>query len=249
MTKEVAKKEENLPATIDFGADAGAGFEEATKDCFAIPFLRQAQALSPQLNKKKSEYIPGLEVGDFYNSVTNKTYKGEDGVVVIPCHFRQVINEWELGRGGFKGAHSPEEYARLPKKMGTDQKGNTIELNAETGHQLVDTREHYVLIVSPDGALEPALLALSSSQLKRSKKWMTMMQNIRINGKPAPMFSHKYKLSACEESNESGDWAGVKPELVGMITSVEEYTQAKNFRQMIISGSAKAQEGDDNVPF
>lgn len=248
MSKELAKKEEaGLPAVINFGEDAGAGFEGASAESYAIPFLRQLQAMSGQCKKQDPSYIKGAEEGDFYNTVTEKLYKGEDGVMVIPCYYVQKYNEWAPDRGGFRGSHTVAEYAGLRKMSAKDNQGREYEANVETGNVLQDTREHYVLILNPDGTTEPALLAMTGSQLKKSKKWMTLMQG--ICGSTKPMFSQIYKITAVGESNDKGSWAGMKAEHASEINNIDQYNAAKMFRDMVRSGAAQAAPVDEESPF
>lgn len=244
--QEVAKVEKaDVPMVIDFGADSGAGFEEADSSSYAIPFLRMLQATSDQTKRTNPNYIKGAEEGDLYNTVTEKLYKGETGVTVVPCHYIHKYNEWAPDRGGFRGSHTAAAYATMNKTVITDAKGNQLEANADTGNVLQDSREHYVMIVNEDGSFEPALLALTGTQLKKSKKWMTLMQNIRIQGNIAPMFSQMYKLTPVGESNDKGSWSGIKIEHVGQVTDPHLYNAAKQFRDMVRSGAAEAAPLDE----
>lgn len=246
MSKEVVKKEEAaLPAVIDFTADAGIGFEDTDSSSYAIPFLRILQATSPQCKKKDPEYVDGAEEGDFYNTVTGKIYK--DGITVIPAHYEHKYNLWAPDRGGFKGTLSVAEYANCEKAILQDSKGNKYEGQVSTGYAITDTREHYLVILESDGSYSPALYAISGTEIKKSKRWMTLMQGIRIGAQIAPMFSQKYKLTTVGESNDKGSWAGVKIEHLGQVTSAEEYAAAKQFREMVRSGAAKVT--DEDLPF
>jgi hypothetical protein len=74
--------------------DAGAGFEDADANAYAIPFLQILQSGSPQCKKSDGAYIKGAEEGMFYNTVTQELYDGDEGVVVIPCHYMQRFVEW-----------------------------------------------------------------------------------------------------------------------------------------------------------
>lgn len=245
---ELTTEKTGLPVAIDFSADVGSGFEDADANSFAIPFLRQLQSMSGQCKKTDASYIKGAEEGDFVNTVTEKLYKGDEGVIVIPCHYNHVYNKWAPNRGGYRGKLTTAEYATTDKSSYTDAKGNKYE-GDEEGNVLQDTREHYVIIVNSDGSTEPALLTISGSEIKKSKKWMTLMQGIRIGGKLAPMFSQKYKLTAVGESNDKGSWAGLKIEHLGSVETIEEYNAAKEFREMVRSGEAQATINDDSVPF
>lgn len=246
---EVATQEKaEVPAVIDYGNDFGSGFEEADSSSYAIPFLRLLQSLSAQAKKKDPAYIDGAEEGDFFNTVTEKLYKGE--VTVIPCHYAHKYNLWAPDRGGFRGSMTPSEYATVSKKTITDSKGVPQEIDIESGNIIQDTREHYLLIVNDDDSVEPALLALSGSQLKKSKKWMTLMQGIRIGMNVAPMFSQKYLLTSVGESNDKGSWVGIAVKHLGQVTSMEQYTAAKQFREMVRSGAAQASPIDsEDLPY
>ena len=246
MAKQELVKQEaaGLPANIDFSADFGSGFEDADSSSYAIPFLRMLQVTSGQCKKTDPGYVKGAEEGDFFNTVTEKLYKGDEGVIVIPCHYQHKYNLWAPDRGGFRGSVTPAEYTSMRKIQG--EKG---ELD-ENGNSIQDTREHYVLIVEADGTTSPALLALSGTQMKKSKKWMTLMQGIRLSGQTAPMFSQRYKLSAVGESNDKGSWAGIKIEHAGTVQNAEEYNSAKAFRDMVRSGAASAAPADDlDLPY
>lgn len=244
ITAVATTQSAGLPAVIDFSADTGSGFEEADASSFAIPFLRMLQATSGQCKKKDAAYIEGAEEGDFLNTVTGEIYK--DGLTIIPCHYAHKYNEWAPDRGGFAGSHSAAEYVNLRKEQRQDSKGAWFEANVATGNSLVDTREHYVIIVDGD-KLTPALMTISGTEIKKSKRWMTLMQGIKLNGQTAPMFSQKYRLTSVGESNDKGSWAGIKVEHLCQVTSIEEYNAAKSFREMVRSGEAKV--STEEAPF
>jgi hypothetical protein len=100
------------------------------------------------------------------------------------------------------------------------------------------------LICKPDGSLTPALIALSSTQLKKSRQWMSIMQGIKVKGpegfQVAPMMSRKYKLTTVPESNDKGSWFGFKVEIAGIVEDPAEYAEGQAFRQAVRTGKAKA---------
>lgn len=223
-----------------FTEDAGAGFEEAGASAYAIPFLQILQSGSPQCKKSDGAYIKGAEEGMFYNTVTQELYPGDEGIIVVPCHYTQRFIEWqprETG-GGFVGEHLPHEAPVTEK----DDKGRDMLRN---GNVLVDTRNHYLLILGADGTVSPALATFTSTQVKKSKQWMSKMQGIKmmVGGglQPAPMASRKYKLTTVPESNDKGSWFGYKIELVGLVEDAAIYQEAKNFREAVRGGSAKTE--------
>lgn len=241
-----------LPAVIDFTADSDAGFEEVDASSFAIPFLRMLQSISPAAKKKDPAYIDGAEEGDMINTVTEKLYKGDDGVIVIPCHYSHKYNMWAQNRGGYRGSWTVADYAEARKQKITIQTPNgPSEVEADMdGNIITDTREHYVLVVEPDGNYSQCLLALGGTQLKKSKKWMTLMQGIRKNGKTVPMFSQMYKITPAAESNDKGSWVGYKIDHIGEVQYLEHYEAAKRFHEMVRGGLVKSAVTDsDDLPY
>ena len=191
-------------------ADAGAGFEEATRDAFAIPFLRVLQDLSPQVKKKMAGYVEGARPGQIYNTVTKEV---EERVRVIPCYYSQSFIEWvprdakggkEGGAKGFVAAHPPG--SPIIHKAVREGSRNIL----PNGNELQDTRQHFVLVLREDGSTEQAMIAMASTQLKVSRRWMSQMKAAMIphNGRliPAPSFAWSYALSSEEEANEQGSW-------------------------------------------
>jgi hypothetical protein len=250
-----ARPEAGLPVDMSmFEADAGQGFEETDSKCFAIPFLRILQSLSPQCKKTEPEFIKGAEEGNFFNTVTNQVFAEESGVKFVPCYFIRKFTLWtprgEAGGGaGFQGSLSAADGEELLRNCTKNDKNQDV---TPDGLLLVDTREHYGILVHEDGTGEPILFSLSSTQLGKSKKWMSFMRGLKLpNGAEAPMFSHIYNLTTVPEKNDKGSWYGLKWEDGGWTPTQAIYEQARGFREMIRSGAAKpAEEFDqDGKPF
>jgi hypothetical protein len=240
---EVAVAPENTALTTQFANDVGGGFEEADSSSYAIPFVQILQSNSPQVKKSDGAYIKGAEEGMLFNTVTNELYDGVTGVVVIPCHYTQRFIEWKLRElgGGFVKEHTASDP--IVSNTTKDEKGRQI---TPTGTQLVDTRSHYVLIQSKDGTFSPALMAMASTQLKKSRQWMSLMQGTKVKNAEgmfeiAPMYSRKYRISTRAESNDKGSWFGYHIELAGLVEDIAEYAEAKSFHTAIRAGQAKVE--------
>jgi hypothetical protein len=241
-SSEVAIKEQHaLAMAHQFAEDADAGFEEADVNSYAIPYLQILQSGSPQCKKSDGAYIKGAEEGMLFNTVTQTLYPGETGIIVIPVHYTQRMVEWKVREsgGGFVAEHMPSEDVGQTHK---DDKGRDILPN---GNALVDTRNHYALLVHEDGSTSPALINMSSTQLKKSRQWMSLMQGIKIkNGEgeyvTAPMMSRMYRITTVPEQNDKGSWFGFKISLIGVVEDAGAYKAARAFRDAIKSGSAKA---------
>lgn len=243
-------KEKNLPVTKEaaglpaemmdaFAADAGLGFEETSQQDYAIPFLSILQAMSPQCTIGKPQYNEDLRPGMFYNSVTEEAFSGKDGVLFIPAKYQRVGILWEPGKNdgtGFRGTLSAAELEVLLPQCSKDDKGHDI---TPDGFDLVDTRQWYGLLVKEDGTAEPVLMSLSSTQTKKSKRWLTLAQGLRHGNRPLPLSSQMYRLTTVPESNDKGSWMGLQVSHVGTVPSMELYEAAKAFKEMIDAGTAK----------
>lgn len=248
--KEVTKKQDTALALtgVDMEADGmgESGFEECDADSFAVPFLRILQQLSPQVDKNKAEYVEGAEPGQFFNSATAEIYG--TNIILVPCHYRRKFIEWKPKREGLVAVYDVAEGTELLKTATRNDKGQDILPN---GNSLSDTREHFVLVINPEtGTVERAIVAMSSTQIKKSKQWMTKMQTLKVPRKddPAqkytpPMYSHIYKAIPVYESNDQGSWHGWGIALDGPVTDAALYNEAKEFRASVVEGRAKVDHG------
>ena len=243
----------NLPATQDdtgsalavmdpsaFADDMGAGFEETSSTDYAIPFLKILQALSPECSPGNSAYDEELRPGMFYNSVTHESYKGSEGLLFVPSYYRRVGLLWtpKDDGGGFKGSIDAAQMESILPNCTRDDRNNEV---TPDGLHLIDTREWYVLIIDPTGeSCTPVLMSLSKTQLKKSKRWLTLAQGLRYKGQPMPLFSQVYRLTTVPEKNDQGSWMGLELAHVGSVPSMNVYAEAKRFREMVISGSVKS---------
>jgi hypothetical protein len=243
-----------------FAGDAGGGFESTDAETYAIPFFMILQKGSPQCDEDDGAFIEGAKPGMLFNSVSQELYDGAKGVLVVPAYFQRMMVEWvpRDSGGGMRGMHKPEEpgIQNLPR----DDRGR---FTLPNGNYLADTRYHFCVLLKEDGNFEPVVISMSSTQIKKSRQWMTKMQGIKIplpTGKKItpPMFSHVYKLTTVSESNDQGSWKGWKVELDHRITpdEVEFYEAAKVFKKQVETNKAQVSTEpapgsaeDTEVPF
>jgi hypothetical protein len=246
----------NLPA-VNYGgfeAFANEGLESVSAQDLAIPYLRLLAQLSPQVNKRDGAYIEGAEAGMIYNTVENAVYDGEIGVKVIPCYYRRMYVEWKpREKGGGYVATYPADH----KIVGTtykDDRGNDVLPN---GNLLTNTAEFYVIMIDKDGSLKRCLITMTSTQLKKARKWLTQIQTMM--GKAAdgrmftmPMMSHIYTLTSVEERNDKGSWFGweVHKDRVLDLSNDEDkgvFEMAVGFSKSVKAGEVKVkQDGEDS---
>ena len=255
----VEVKPNALMNVAEMEGDAGGGFEDASKDSYAIPFLQILQKGSPAIDvdHPKHKEIPGAKQGGIINTVTEEVIDGEKGLLVLPCHFTQTFVEWaDRGAGGgFVASHNVADGPRLLATCKRDEKNRDVLPN---GNYLVDTRSHYVLVIKEDGTASPALVSFSSTQTKKSKKWMSAMQDVKVKRADGtaftpPMWANCYRLKTVSESNAKGTWRGWDITREGQCPGVSLYNQAKQFRDAVRAGAVKAAEprepgSDDDIP-
>ena len=107
----------------------------------------------------------------------------------------------------------------------------------------VETANWYVLAESADGSWAPAIISMTSTKLKASRKWGTLTtiaaNKYATKAGPAPIFAVMYTITSASETNEKGTFANYKIESSGF-ASRELYLLARDFRKLIESGAVKA---------
>lgn len=240
--KSVVKTEEaGLPISVaDLEAMSGQGFEGADKDAYAIPFLRILQSGSPQVNEDEASYIEGAKPGMFFNTITGELYG--KSVLVIPITYSRSFIEWQPNRGGFVKDHGNDPII-LDRIVEIDDKHNSI---LDNGNVIQDARTHIVILAdNPLGG--PVILSMTSTGIKHSRKWMTLMNGIRIpnSTKQAPMFACTWAIGTVRNENDDGKWyqvgdkSSTNIKMEGWVTK-DQLEAALQCSEMIAKGDAKA---------
>ena len=211
VNAEVAvKKVASLPSTIDLEASAGQGSEYVTARDTKLPILKILYASSEVLDEGSGKYIPTAKQGDIYNDTTGNLYKGKDGIIVVPCLYINTFNEWK-DRGDSKGR--PVGIHLDPAVLRETKRGEDNKDRLPNGNYIEDTGNHFVYILDKDyNPVETALIAMKSTQKKKSKTWNSMMQSRRLQGSKGffcpPSWATAYKLVTTKESNSGNNWFG-----------------------------------------
>ena len=237
--KQVAiKKDAPLPSSILFESDAQAGFENVRNTSVALPILKLLQNGSAEGQKRKQAYVEGAEPGMLLNTVTKRAYDGAKGIDVIPCHYKLEYQEWsDFGTGSGRPEQIYSDTSDILTKTTKDQMGKD---RLPNGNYILTVGQHFVLILDNDGTSESALISMSSSQGKISRKWNAMMMSITLNGKNGvytpPSFSHVYKIKTVLNSGKGNQWYGYSLEKVGPVQDQAVYERAKQFYQSLANG-------------
>jgi hypothetical protein len=247
--KAVATKQNTAIAEFDpsmFEADAGRGMENMGQEDMALPFLKVLSGNDPVLDENEE-----ARKGDIYNTVTGEIVKGKTGIRVVPCAYQRRFIQW-APRGSGSGApvaiYEPQDQRPKTERSPEDNKEYVV---GGDGDYIEETHQHFVIIIKEDGSAETALIAMKSTQLKKSRKWNSMMASRQMQGKNGPFtpprFSHIYHLKTIGEENSKGSWHGWEMSLDGPITEASLYTRAKGFADSITAGDVVVKHTDDDT--
>ena len=241
---QVTEKKEGALAVNMFEADAAQGAQNISQEDLALPFLKILGQLSPEVNKRDGKYVEGAEPGKIINTVTNELY---DTLNVVPCHYKRQYIEWQ-DRGTSTGApvamHEADSDIVSQTTRGKDYKDRL-----PNGNYLDNTASHFVLTLGDNP--QTALISMKSTQLKVSRKWNSMMMGIKMQGKNGlftpPTYSHIYKLSTVQMSNDKGTWFGWDVSKVSPIEDKAIYDMAKSFAESVGKGEVQAKHSTEET--
>lgn len=167
----------------------------------AMAFLKQAQAMSPELNAARPEYIDGLKQGGFFVSGVNKVFN--DGCYIIPCYMTHEHIFWKANQGGFdsKAPYSEE----IQKQLIRDESKNFL----PDGRQVENALTYFVLVVDPANPNQlpvPAMLKCASTKFTAAKKFNTLLNSAQFKaatelGFKPPVYRFLASISSVAQTN------------------------------------------------
>ena len=243
-----AVAEENMEMFMEDGQEDD-GINQ--KDC-AIPRLTLLQNNSPQCSKGNAKHIAGAEAGDFYDSVNQKVFKGEEGVKVIPCSHRSTFLEWH-DRDSKEGSGFVADHGDNPEILYGTTKNEKDKYVTEAGTIIEKTAEYYVLLIDEGGFANPYVLSLKSSGLTVSRNWNSKIKLARRKNaknelfKPAPYYLSFTVTSKPQSGTKGGNdytWMNWEIESSDDVPTLDGgigfYTEAKALVKAVNSGDKKA---------
>lgn len=224
----------DVPAYLaNMNLETGRGAENVTTDDLVIPRIELVQDLSPCRKKSDPNYIEGCEEGMLYNNVTRQLYG--TSCLVVPVYYRKEYLIWKDRDhgGGFRGAYPTEAAAQ---EAINDMDDAEFLDSAETA-------QHFVLAIHPEtGKVEEAVISMSRSKLKVSRKWNSL---VRMNG--GDSFSRVYRMSAVgEKNNKNQDFFNYSVVAAGFPTE-EVYRRAEKLYEAIVAGAVDVDRRFDDA--
>jgi hypothetical protein len=237
------RDKDNLPAVDTnaalFAEYAGTGMETVGAQDVSIPRFKILQDLSPEVSKRKAEYIEGAEPGLILNTATKELFKS---IHVLPCVYRRHHIEWLPNRGGFVADHGEDDS--LLKRCEQDDKKNMILPN---GNLIVPTATWYVIDL---GSGNRAIIPMSRTQMNPSKDWMNLATSEKLQGPNGrfipPLFYRGYTLGTRVRDKGENSWSVWNVERGDVITELatslgipDLMQQALEFARLVRAGEVK----------
>lgn len=194
-----------LGQALDYGAQAGAGFDNQTTDDIAVPFIAILQALSPEVSGPAGEKIKGASAGMLMNTVTKEMFDGETGIIIQPCDTAQKYVEWKPDQGGFVAQHDLD--SPVVKAAIADSK-NWGKYKTPAGNDLVQTFYMAALLHRSDNldelaeaTPEPVILAFTSTKIK---PYQSIVTRLRSFSNKVPLFAHRLRVTTVSQTFTKG---------------------------------------------
>ena len=213
--KTEAQTEESTALTVAGGSSlpahllgkmeqhAGLGTSQAADDNI-VPMITILQALSPQLNSTRAEFIEGAKQGQIL--LKNSEQPLSDTIIFQPCYYFRKVVEWvPRNKGGGFVAHHDTMPDDVEERV--DSEGKKKWVRKSNGNECIDTRYHVGHVVTEDGSLLPYVIPLSGSGHNVSRQWHTIMNAVRLpNGEVPPSFARLYKLKTVMKTKNNNSW-------------------------------------------
>jgi hypothetical protein len=258
VEKETRVTNNNVPEHLQKYANMGnVGFEKLRDEDSIIPRLSIAQSSSDQIKKGNPLFIEGLEVGQFFNTLSNEIYGDlvyvtplsefphrikfpPRGIPGIECSTRTLNSEGQF----INGPLNPEgcdtcdfsKWAETPRSDGSKK-------------PLCTFLYSYVLLLHTDDGLEPVVFSAKSKSIKPAQKWHGMIR-VRLNKKKLPGFTMKFSLKSVAQKATKGDFFNFSPDNAGDVSPELIESSAKWFdilSKREIKYDTRGEESEDEV--
>lgn len=199
-TDALEVKPDSALAIYDYGDQAGAGWEETDADDFSVPFIKQMQSMSPEVDQTEGTYVEGAKPGLFYNTATKELMESFEFIVAKREH---IFIEWVPDNGGFVGIHQKDSA------VVAEATANAVDRNklvTPLGNQLIDTFQLYLGILNADGTdvEDFAIMSFTSTKQKPYRDMMTRLRTLK-GSKNIPLFAHRSKMVPVKQQNKKGE--------------------------------------------
>lgn len=237
-TKTMPVEKETPPAadSIDWSQEKVTGLEQTKAEDLGIPFLSICQKGSAEYDEQHKSYatkkIEGIEVGDVFNTLSRQILyvHGESKpLFFIPCAHQKLWQEWRKRNAGGGFIKSHDSSAILADCKRNEKKQDEL----PNGNIIMTTSYFYGFCQTGEYDWSRAIIAMTSTQLKKARAWLNAIVSHKLQGQVLPMFSHIYNLTTVPESNDEGNWFGWAFETGRMIARTDLMTVGTEQKQIV----------------
>lgn len=206
MTTTLATKQDSssaslalIPQHLRQYAGNRDGKEGVSQEDLLIPRLAIAQAgMSPQLKKTNEAYMPDLEAGQLFNTVTGQIYG--DAVAVLPLFFfKQYFHMKPISEGGgIIAQYAKKEDVPAELLAWVDGKPPIC----------TEYKCRMCLIADESGNLQPIVLSFKSTGMKTAKQWNSLISMLNL-----PSYARFYKFAVVTKRKGEQEWFGINPSI------------------------------------
>lgn len=182
--------------------DQARGNENVGVADLVLPRIELCQPLSPCKDKNDpANYIPGIEDGDLFNTVSREKY-GEN-CRIVPVFYRPQFLLFKLRKagGGFRGSFNTRAEAEAKR----------AEQDSPHDHEVVDCGEHIVLVQGPHG-LQQAIIAMTKTKQKVSRQLNSFIAMTNED-----RWARAYTLGSVRQQNDKGTFYNFTIKPIGYV--------------------------------
>lgn len=272
----VAIKEDAAAGIYDYGEDVGSGFQNQTSDDVAIPFISIVQSNSQEMTEDSFKE-KGIEAGMIINRTTGDLYKALSFIPAYTDHKFVEWVPIDDG-GGYVGDYEIDDPVVLKCKSEQPlgkyklEGGNELIETFYVYGVLVTEEGDHMPAVIPFASTN--IKAYKDWQFRAKSIMIKIPGGRRVN---PPLFAHRYKLTTLFQKRDKQSWYkfdtvqydGENAVAARLSPSSELYQDARSVMDGISAGTmkvdhknadrgtgtrqdsapAKADEGDEEVPF
>ena len=220
MAEELQKTGTTSMERPPFIPPGKGGTEHMKADDIKLPRLKIAQKTSPEIDKDNPAYIKGLEMGDYFNDVSQENYgRGPLTFSVVRGYAPKFIEFAPRGNGGAGGGvldmNVPAGDPRTQFTRSDD--GKSVKPRASKIYDFI------IVLHRGDGKREMVTWSLASTGLK-----VATLLNAFIAERQADIYYGAYTMQAISKTSPAGPYYSHVVKNAGWIAEAEiEWYRAK----------------------
>jgi hypothetical protein len=232
-----------------------------------VPLVYLLQKLSPQIEERDPRFIEGARPGDIWLRGAPSPYeiiKGDEGMLFQPVLIYGDWGEWIVReRGGglvarYPIKEKPEERDLCPvedaKKQIDPGNRNKVKFVRPNGNEIVFTKNHVGLVLTPDKQAWPYIIPMTSSGHSVSRGWMTDMNRKTFNNQRTDAWFQVWRIKSRLRTNAQGTWYTWLPtdgafvwDIVGNENALMAIERGKALYNAFATGEKQAAAADQNI--